>query len=124
VGEDVVLSAGEIAGIGSSPQVYHWGVYDGTGNPIDLTFGEYWDMFVYDVDFAKPHIVGYNQVVGRGNTIANHEQVYPLAATVEYHFSGFDPRFEGMDWRSLRLVLEQENETWYLVGLIHDEWTI
>ena len=124
VDEDVVLSASEISEMGDSQQVYHWGVYDGTGNPIDLTFGEYWDMFVYDVDFAKPHIVGYNEIVGRGNTIANHSEVYPLAATVEYYFSGFDPRFEGMDWRSLRLVLEQENGTWYLVGLIHDEWTI
>ena len=55
---------------------------------------------------------------------ANHDEVYPLAATIEYHFSGFDARFEGMDWRSVRLVLEQENGTWYLVGLIHDEWTI
>lgn len=124
VDEDVVLSADEIAGIGDSQEVYHWGVYDGTGNPIDLTFDEYWDLFVYDVDLTQAHIVGYNELVGRGNTIANHGEVYPLAATVEYHFTGFDPRFEGMDWRSLRLVLEQADGRWYLVGLIHDEWTI
>lgn len=124
VDEDVVLSADEIAGMGDSQEVYQWGVFDGTGDPIDLTFGEYWDLFVYDVDLTQAHIVGYNEIVGRGNTIANHEEVYPLATTIEYHFTGFDARFEGLDWRSVRLVLEQENETWYLVGLIHDEWTI
>jgi UDP-N-acetyl-2-amino-2-deoxyglucuronate dehydrogenase len=31
---------------------------------------------------------------------------------------------EGMDWRSLRLVFEKKNDIWYLVGIIHDQWTI
>ena len=43
---------------------------------------------------------------------------------MEYHFPGIDPKFEGMDWRSLRLVFEQKNCTWYLVGIIHAQWTI
>jgi hypothetical protein len=38
--------------------------------------------------------------------------------------SGFDPEYEGMDWRSLRLVFEKKNDIWYLVGIIHDQWTI
>jgi (p)ppGpp synthase/HD superfamily hydrolase len=29
-----------------------------------------------------------------------------------------------MDWRSLRLVFEKKNDIWYLVGIIHDQWTI
>jgi (p)ppGpp synthase/HD superfamily hydrolase len=43
---------------------------------------------------------------------------------VEYHFSGFDPKYEGMDWRSLRLVFEEKDNIWHLVGIIHDQWTI
>jgi hypothetical protein len=29
-----------------------------------------------------------------------------------------------MDWESLRLVFQEEGGVWYLVGVIHDEWTI
>jgi (p)ppGpp synthase/HD superfamily hydrolase len=29
-----------------------------------------------------------------------------------------------MDWRSLRLVFEKKDDIWYIVGIIHDQWTI
>jgi hypothetical protein len=29
-----------------------------------------------------------------------------------------------MDWCSLRLVLVDEGGHWWLVGIVHDEWTI
>ena len=38
-------------------------------------------------------------------------------------FPGFDPQYEGMDWSSLRLVIEKYNSEWRLVDLIHGEWT-
>jgi len=43
---------------------------------------------------------------------------------VEYHFPGIDPQYGGLDWRSLRLVFQQSGGEWYLVGIIHDQWTI
>ena len=41
---------------------------------------------------------------------------------MEYYFSGFDPQYGGMDWRSLRLVFAPHGEGWALVGIVHDEW--
>jgi hypothetical protein len=29
-----------------------------------------------------------------------------------------------MDWRSLRMVFMQQDGIWYLVALVHGEWTI
>ena len=104
--------------------VYTWGAFDGTGDPIDKTFGEYYDRFIYDQDFASPHMIGNNTVIGTGNTLNNLEDVYPDADFVEFHFTGFDPQYEGMDWRSLRLVMKDENGQWVLQGIVHDEWTI
>jgi hypothetical protein len=121
---DLVYDATEIAGLAGDETVRTWGIYDGVGTPIELTFDAYWAHFCYDVDFAGAHVVGYNQRVGWGNTIDNIAEVYPEAVTVEYHFTGFDPQYGGMDWRSLRLVLEEWAGRWYLVGLVHDEWTI
>ncbi len=104
--------------------VYTWGAFDGTGDPIDKTFAEYYDRFIYDEDYANPHLIGYNTIVGTGNTIINLEEVYPDAGFVEFHFTGFDPDYDGMDWRSLRLVLEEQNDSWVLRAIVHDEWTI
>ncbi len=103
--------------------VYHWGDYDGSGLPIDLTPGEYYNRFIYDRDFANPEEISYNRIIGQGNTINNTFEMYPEAIIVEYHFSG-TPEYAGMDWRSLRLAFEEKDNIWYLVGIIHDEWTI
>ena len=123
-GADLVFSSTHIANFFADQTVYHWGQFDGSGKPIDLTFEAYFERFIYDADFARPHAVGYNEVIGRGNTINNIVQVYPNAVAIEYHFEGFDPTFAGLDWRSLRLVLEEKEGDWYLVGLVHDEWTV
>lgn len=123
VQNDLQFSASQLSSLLSSTQVYQWGVYDGSGDPIQLTFQDYFDRFVYDVDFANPHMIGNNVVVGTGNMINNIQQVYSNSSFIEFHFTGFDPQYNGMDWRSLRLVFEQENGQWKLVGIIHDEWT-
>ncbi|NLE25228.1 MAG: hypothetical protein GX625_07790, partial [Clostridiaceae bacterium] len=81
-------------------------------------------IFIYDVDFASAEKIGYNEILGHGNTLENSAEVYKDSMVVEYHFPGLDPQYEGMDWRSLRIVFEKHNDTWYLVGIIHDQWTI
>lgn len=121
---DLVFSASQLRDLWSDTTIYHWGAYDGSGEPIELTFPEYYERFVYDVDFARPDAVGFDETVGQGNTINNIAEVYPNAVTVEYHFEGIDAQYEGMDWRSLRLVLEEVDGVWYVVGIVHDEWTI
>lgn len=121
---DRVVQADEIEALATDPTVYRWGHFDGSGEPIDLTFAGYVDRFVYDVDFGQAQVVGYGETVGQGNTINNIAEVYPDAVTVEYHFAGFDPQVVGMDWRSLRLVLEEYKGAWYLVGIVHAGWTI
>ena len=120
---DRVLSAGQLAVAPNDQQTYLWGFAAGSGEPIELTFGDYVDRYLYDADFAQAETVAVDQVVGRGSTVNNLAKVYPNGRFVEYHFSGFDPQFEGMDWKSLRLVFEQQAGIWYLVGIIHDQWS-
>ena len=121
---DLVFSAAKVASLATDQTVYRWGWFDGSGDPIDMTFEAYWARFIYDADFWQPHAVGYDEVIGAGNTINNIAQVYPQASVIEYHFTGFDPQYGGLDWRSLRLVLEGSGGLWYLVGVVHGEWTI
>lgn len=122
--EHQVFMPNELPALVSSGEVYTWGAYDGTGDPIDLTFDEYYQEFVYSSDFANPEQVGVDERIGQGNTINNIDEFYPDSSFVEYHFSGFDEQYEGLDWESLRLVFVEEDGVWWLVGIVHDEWTI
>lgn len=121
---DLVFTADLLAGLLSDPTEYLWGAYDGTGYPIEMTFDKYYGQFVYDRDYVNAEQIGYNKRIGFGNSIDNSLEYYPGANVVEYHFSGFDPDFGGMDWSSLRLVFQKSGSVWYLVGVIHDRWTI
>jgi len=124
VEKDVVFSPDKIKALGEDNEKYLWGIYDGSGEPIELTFEDYHKKFIYDADFINAEEVGYNKKLSQGNTIDNSAQVYKNSIIVEYHFSGFDPQYAGMDWKSLRLVFEKKNGTWFIVGVIHDQWTI
>lgn len=122
--KDKVFTAQQVAGLMQNTEVIKWGAYDGSGEPINLKFSDYYDKFVYDKDFANPQVIGNNVAIGKGNTIDNIAEAYPNGYFIEFHFSQFDPQFEGLDWESLRLVFEEYNNTWYLVGVIHGQWTI
>lgn len=120
---DQVLTATDLPRAFIDPRVRLWGISDGKGEDVRLTFADYYPKWVWDVDFSNAPDVAYNRAIGTGNTIDNSATVYPDAVMVEYHFAGFDPQYGGMDWRSLRLFFEQKNGTWYLVGIVHAQWT-
>ncbi len=81
--------------------------------------------FILDADFASAPRTAVNQIIGRGNSVINLDTAYAGATFVEFHFPGFDPALEGMDWKSLRLILKPRREGgWWLVGVVHDGWTI
>ena len=103
---------------------FTWGVYDGSGEPIELSVEGYFNRFVFGQDFINAPQRGVNELVKTGNTSSNLDIVFPGAGFVEYHFPGFDPQYEGMDWVSLRLVFEKVDDMWMLVGVVHDCWTI
>jgi hypothetical protein len=122
---NLTLTREEIAGGLTDESVRHWGSYDGTGEPMDMTFEKYYDTFVYNHDFAAAPNISYNQFKGHGNSINNMFVVYPQAIGVEYHFPGFDPQYEGMDWNALYLVFEKHTDgNWYMVHISHGQWTI
>ncbi|MCH8319182.1 MAG: hypothetical protein IIA88_11930 [Bacteroidetes bacterium] len=132
---DIVIPVTRLENIFDDEIKYTWGTYAGSGEPLELNFTEYFKRFIYDQDFANAKEIGYNKIIGRGNSQNNILETYPGSIFVEYHFPGFDPKYEGMDWKSLRLVFsskggsrlesgEEKDSAWYLIAIIHDQWTI
>ena len=124
IAKDKVFSAEDVSVLADDTQTYNWGNYDGSGEPIQLDFNGYYEKFVYDQDFANAEKISENEIIGSGTTTNNIKEAYPDGSFTEYHFTGFDPQYEGMDWVSLRLVFEKIDQQWYLVGIVHDQWTI
>ena len=121
---DILVAVEDVPNLLSQETVVLWGAYDGSGAPIELTFAQYYDQFLYDQDFANAEEIGYNRRIGgEGGMVNNIPDFYPGGVMVEYHFSGFEPDYGGLDWRSLRLVFAQDGEEWFLIGIVHDEWT-
>ena len=121
---DLVFTPDKLAGALTDATSYLWGTMDGSGAPIQLTFADYYAKFVYSLDFASATQVGYNQTFSSGNLIDNSRDFYPNSIIVEYYLPGTDPSQGGMDWQSLKLVFQQSGSQWYLVGIIHSQWTI
>ncbi|MCX6825565.1 MAG: hypothetical protein NTY80_05120 [candidate division SR1 bacterium] len=123
-GTDIVLSTAEVMNAATISRSYLWGSYDGSGKPIDLGIGQYFQKFVRDADYMHAPEILYNQTIQRGNTLNNLAQVYVHKQWVEFYFSGFDPKYSGMDWKSLTLVFEEVDKQRQLIGIVHGSWTI
>lgn len=121
---DLVFTSSAVPNLLADTTLYNWGAYDGSGDPITLTTADYFDAFVYDEDYLNPHIVGVNNIIGTGNSLINISTIYPSASFVEFHFTGFDPQYGGIDWSSLILAFENVAGDWKLIGIIHNQWTI
>lgn len=123
---DLVFTPEQLTELLQDGTVYEWGAYDGSGEPIRSAFAEYYKRFVFDADFTAVREPAVNERIGQSNTLSNLEEVYPLDkhAYVEFYLPGSDPKAEGMDWKSLRLVFERAADRLLLVGIVHDQWTI
>ncbi len=119
---DQIFPPDQVAFLPAMSRLFNWGVYDGTGEPIETSLFNYYSRFIFDVDFTSPEAIGFNYRLSSGSRINNIAEVYPDGQVVEYYFSGFDPQYSGMDWRSLQLVFRLVEGSYKLAAIIHDEW--
>jgi len=119
--DDQKFSRRQVRSLGRTQRKYTWGDYDGTGDPIRLTWRSYFEGFVYNRDYSKAPRVICNVITPRGNTINRLVKTYPKAIFVEYHFPASSKE---LDWTSLWMVWQKRGTTWYLSGIAHDAWTI
>ena len=101
-----------------------WGHFDGSGEAIKMKVRPYIDRFIYNADYLNPEKKSYDEFIGQGNTINNLKESYPELHFTEYYFKGFDEKYKGLDWTSLRFVFKKHENAYYLVAVIHDQWTV
>jgi hypothetical protein len=121
---DIVLKRGDLRNPHELQAVRTWGSYDGSGAPIRMSFAAYYNKFIYDRDFDRAPKIGYNEEFAKSNTTNNAGEVYPDSIVVEYYFPppADDPE-KATQWSALRLIFQKTGAEWFLVGVIHDQWT-
>lgn len=122
--KDLNISKDDMTNFFEDKNLYTWGNYDGSGEEIKLTPSQYYEKFIYSEDFINKAKIGFNSVLSSGNMIENQFDVYENAIVVEYYIPEINPGYGGLDWQSLRLVFEEYEGSWKLVGIIHNQWTI
>lgn len=101
-----------------------WGAYDGSGEDIEMDFKGYFSKFVYNHNYLNAERVSYNDPIGTNNNVDNSREFYNNSIICEYYFSGFDEKVDGFDWASIRIVFQKYKNEWFVVGIIHNQWTI
>jgi len=122
---DLCFSREDLPRLPKDPVRYRWGFEPGSGRPLDFTFVEYAARYVYDGPYWEKGRLGMDVRQGAGNIIDNHDQVFPDSRVVEFYLPGSE-QYGGLDWRSLRLVFLPDPRApggWWLVALVHDEWS-
>ena len=101
-----------------------WGLEDGSGENIQLTVKDYFERYVYDVDFkTKATDIHINENLAFSNTQNNILDFFPSAKFIEFYYEG-SKEYEGMDWSSVIFYIEKVDDKYYLVAVVHNQWTI
>lgn len=121
---DKVLSSDQFLQLLNQNKQINWNSsFESETNPEYLTVKEYFEKFVYDVDFLNADLKSINQYHSQGTDLNNIAEVYTEHTVVEFLFPGFEKKYEGLDFRALRLVFKVQNNKPQLTGIIHDQWT-
>lgn len=124
VASDVVFSRAQLETFWTDKKIYTWGFADGTGDPINMTPSQYCREYIMSRDFSSPSSINVNNDRAAGNTRNNAALVYLNGTRVEYYIEpSIRDEVPGLDWAALRLVFEKTGNSWFLVAVIHDEWT-
>lgn len=121
---DLIFSAERIRGFFRDQTARVWGYFEDTATPLKLTNEAYYKSYIYDENYVFADKINFNREIKGSLTAGNVFEVYPKGIVVEYLCSKNGNPDEDSAWRDLKLVFSAEGKIWYLVGIIHDQWSI
>ncbi len=116
---DQTFTAGQIANAPGSSETYIWGTATDSAVPISLTLADYLSAYVWDENYLAQARISVDSTQVTGNALENLTDAYPGCRYVEFYCPGEAPQ---TDWSALRLVYQQQDGVWYLVGVVHSAW--
>lgn len=121
-----LIAKNEVSTIPTDTKEYFWGYTDGKGDLINLTRAGFITKYIYtgSIDYSNAPDVAVNKILGTGNSLNTIDKDVNGRTYVAFHFSGFDPKYSGMDWTTMYLVFDSVNGEYKLRAITKDNWTI
>lgn len=111
----------KIATLLEDPTEYVWG-YQEANSEIKLSPSAYFEERIHAELFLNPDEIKVDPNVPSGERSTNIKDYFPESTVVEFHYAGTE-KYSGMDWKSLHLVFEEnEQEGWDLVAIVNGLW--
>jgi len=121
--KDKVFSREQFAQYLQQPKIrFTWGEKDGSGDLLVTPLPTYLETWVDAKKFNDARIK-INEFESRGNMINNVKEAYPKSDVVDFYYKG-SAKYDGIDWRGMRMVFDEYQGKRYLVGIINDQWTV
>lgn len=122
VNKNRVITNSELEILYKSSEKIDWGLIDSQSSPILLTFYEYYNKYIKDVDCLNSGKLQYASDLT--NISSSKPQISDSSSTLYNNAINVDFLYEGTednnytDWKSIRFVFEELNSSWYIVGII------
>lgn len=122
--DDVIVTRSILENLLSRDTIIRWGYFDGSGYPIEMTFKNYITKYIVIDNCLSAFEVTIGEIKQRGNMLDNCSEIYPDTQIIEYFCGGRDNKYEGMDWVAIKFVFDQYENQSFLIGIVHNGWTI
>ncbi len=120
--ETVKFEKDEIPSLLENDATYLWG-YGEANTEIQLTSADYFDKHLQVKRFFESDEIFVDTQNQEADPTNYLKTVFPASKIVEFYHAGTE-QYGGMDWRSLNLVFEQDEEgVWRLVAIINNLFT-
>ena len=122
VNSDLNFNPSQVKKFAGDTNRYVWGAIPGAGELIQMTPEDFISKYIFGSDYTQASKIGIDKINISGNALENVAEAYPDCRFVEFTFPGTEAG--GQNWSSLKLVLAPVETQWYLVALIHSQWTV
>ncbi|WP_078556336.1 hypothetical protein [Bacillus alkalicellulosilyticus] len=117
----MIFPQSQVARLLEDQTEYVWGLQE-ANSEIKLTPENYFNERIQPERFLDSDEVNLDPNVPSGERSTNIKDYFPESKVVEFHYAGTE-QYEGMDWRSLHLVFEKnEQAVWDLVAIVNGLW--
>lgn len=121
--EAVTLKAEQFLDLTKNKKKASWGFYEGSGDPIQLNFNEYYQEFLYKLPYAqaKPGKPNEEQTT-IGSTVNNIPKAFSGEGVLTVQFFIQKDKEELFNSGGLTIVLKKDQEKLYVIGLVNCYW--
>lgn len=116
---DLVLSSKEIVDIFNDKEVYFWGYNIFTDQPINENKSKMFTWIV-EQDYTLAKEITYNNPTDKHGYPEPYNKDYPGSIIVECFYEGEN---KDLDWKTRRIVFEEFQDQWFIVGFNNAFWT-